>query len=309
MSALAEEPAELRVAAPGKLVVTGGYAVLEGAPAIVVAVDRHAVADAWFLVSPSPLREVHAAFRDELAPSVDVSALYEGGSKLGLGSSAAALVAALGADAAARGEDIRRTTTRAALFERARRAHGEAQGGGSGIDVAASVYGGALCYSVVRGTAFAHAVQLPESLHLVAFWSGTSARTSDLLARVRTLRDADPDRHRTHMKALTEASTAAVDALDGGDAPSFITAARAFGDSLAALGDAAGAPISPPAFRELAARAAGEGATFLPSGAGGGDVGLFLGTARPSCDFRVHAESLGMRPVGLRVDYDGVHVL
>ena len=30
----------MRVLAPGKLVVTGAYAVLEGAPAIVVAVDR-----------------------------------------------------------------------------------------------------------------------------------------------------------------------------------------------------------------------------------------------------------------------------
>ena len=31
--------------APGKLVVSGAYSVLEGAPAIVVAVDRYAVAD------------------------------------------------------------------------------------------------------------------------------------------------------------------------------------------------------------------------------------------------------------------------
>jgi len=34
----------VRIIAPGKLVLTGAYAVLEGAPAIVVAVDRYAVA-------------------------------------------------------------------------------------------------------------------------------------------------------------------------------------------------------------------------------------------------------------------------
>ncbi len=36
----------MRVFAPGKLVLTGAYAVLEGAPAIVVATNRGAVADA-----------------------------------------------------------------------------------------------------------------------------------------------------------------------------------------------------------------------------------------------------------------------
>jgi phosphomevalonate kinase len=32
--------------APGKLVLSGAYAVLEGAPALVAAIDRYAVADA-----------------------------------------------------------------------------------------------------------------------------------------------------------------------------------------------------------------------------------------------------------------------
>ena len=36
----------MRARAPGKIVMSGAYAVLEGAPAIVTAVDRYVLADA-----------------------------------------------------------------------------------------------------------------------------------------------------------------------------------------------------------------------------------------------------------------------
>ena len=35
----------MRARAPGKLVLSGAYSVLEGAPALVAAVDRYALAD------------------------------------------------------------------------------------------------------------------------------------------------------------------------------------------------------------------------------------------------------------------------
>ena len=75
--------------APGKLVLSGAYVVLDGAPAIVAAVDRYAVAD----TSRAPdfvSDELRAAFGSEQPPHVDVSALRADGRKLGLGSSAAA---------------------------------------------------------------------------------------------------------------------------------------------------------------------------------------------------------------------------
>src|SRR5215472_10009477 len=139
----------MRAMAPGKLLLTGAYAVLEGAPAIVTAVDRYAVADANQTDEKPPL-EVRAAFgEDHPAPRADVRALRdETGRKLGLGSSAAALVASLGARALARGEDLRSPIVRALIFRAARAAHARAQGGGSGVDVAASVHGGMLRYSI-----------------------------------------------------------------------------------------------------------------------------------------------------------------
>ena len=96
----------MKAIAPGKLVLTGAYAVLDGAPAIVVAVDRHAVADAS-RTARSAAPEIRAALEGAPAPEVDVSALYDArGGKLGLGSSAAAVVAALAARALAEGADL-----------------------------------------------------------------------------------------------------------------------------------------------------------------------------------------------------------
>jgi phosphomevalonate kinase len=108
-----------RAAAPGKLVLAGAYAVLEGAPAIVCAVDRCAYA---FDGEGRSTREVEAAF-PEGAPAVDVSELESDGKKLGLGSSAAALVAALALRATQRGEDVSSASVRRAIFERAREVH------------------------------------------------------------------------------------------------------------------------------------------------------------------------------------------
>ena len=141
----------LRVVAPGKMLLSGSYAVLEGAPALVCAVDRYAVARE--ASGDAASAEVAAAFGAEAPPSVDVSALSRGGDKLGLGGSAAAVVAALGYRFASRGEDLGRAPVRDAIFRDARRAHARVQGGGSGVDIAASVYGGVLRYSPRGGPA------------------------------------------------------------------------------------------------------------------------------------------------------------
>lgn len=105
----------MKVIAPGKLVLTGAYAVLEGAPAIVVAVDWYAMAD-----TESPTK-------------IDTKALYDGaGQKLGLGSSAASQVASFGARALARGDDPRHAAVRAEIFRAVRDAHRREQGEAAG---------------------------------------------------------------------------------------------------------------------------------------------------------------------------------
>src|SRR5262245_37809403 len=129
--------------APGKVVISGAYAVLEGAPAIVAAVDRYVTADAR-RTADAVTPEVRAALGNRDAPAFDARALRRGDNKLGLGSSAAILVASLGAVALRDLGPLSDDALAAQVFEPALAAHRAAQGGGSGIDVAASTYGGVL---------------------------------------------------------------------------------------------------------------------------------------------------------------------
>jgi phosphomevalonate kinase len=90
--------------APGKALLCGEYAVLEGAPAVVSAIGRR-VSVAWSDESVPMPPEVEATVRlaqAELGPVartliVDAAELQQDRIKLGLGSSAAAAAATAGA--------------------------------------------------------------------------------------------------------------------------------------------------------------------------------------------------------------------
>ncbi|HWN69456.1 MAG TPA: hypothetical protein VNM90_17565, partial [Haliangium sp.] len=157
----------ITASAPGKVLLAGEYAVLAGAEAVVMAINRRAVArvvapgtneargaaGSPFLQALAQAVAAHAgadspAARAATMLAVDSSALRDvGGIKLGLGSSAAATVAAC-ACALAHGQagDVRPAA--AEVHRLAHVAHGAAQSAqgarGSGADIAASVYGGIL---------------------------------------------------------------------------------------------------------------------------------------------------------------------
>ncbi|WP_437787017.1 hypothetical protein [Sorangium sp. So ce1097] len=321
------------VRAPGKLVLSGAYAVLEGAPALVAAVDRYVLADP---ARPAPLvtDEVQAAIDAgalDRAVWFDASALRApapagapaaASRKLGLGSSAAILVATLAARAATRATAAaaatRATAAAAAgqpapawdaraLFLDALAAHRRAQGGGSGVDVAASVHGGVLCCRLGPGGALDVAPHaLPGELAVEVFASDAAARTSDMLERVRALAARDPAAHRALLGAAAEGAIAAVAAAD---ARALVAALDRQVDALAELGDRAGAPIVTPALRRLRPAAAAEGASLAPSGAGGGDVSIFVGAAPPSAAFLEAARAAGLDRVPMSLGAPGVHVL
>jgi phosphomevalonate kinase len=293
----------MKVRAPGKLLLTGAYAVLGGAPAIVLAIDRYAVADST-RPAASPPPEVRVALGAEVPPEVALGDLQdETGQKLGLGSSAAAVVAALGCRAWARGEDPRLPLVRARIFRLARAAHARVQNGGSGVDVAASVHGGALRYALSGEGASLRAVEPPAGLVVVTYFTGVSARTSQLRASFDRLRAKDP--RSAVFDALRTRAERAADTFAAG-APEFVSAARDFAASLETLGTAADAPIVPPSFRDLSRAAADEGAAFFPSGAGGGDVAVWIGTQTPSPTFDALARARSMRLLPLLIDRGGV---
>lgn len=295
----------MKVRAPGKLVLTGAYAVLEGAPAIVVAVDRHAVADGRRNGDRGASREVRFAFESEPPPFVDNHELYCDGRKLGLGSSAASVVAALATRRARRGEDLSDPAIRAALFSEARAAHAQAQQGGSGVDVAASVFGGALRFTMGS----IEPLRIPRGLHLIAFSSGVVARTSELRQQVDRLRVQDIRSYAAAMASLSSAAEHGARAFERGIVDSFVMAAHATRHGLAKLGALAGAPIVSENVAYVARCAAAHGAAFLPSGAGGGDVSVYIGAHAPPPTVLHVAAELGFRRLDLAIDHRGVECI
>lgn len=294
----------MKVFAPGKLVLTGAYAVLGGAPAVVMATSRGALADSSRTnAAPSP--EVTAALGDVTAPQVDASSLFLGSRKLGLGASSAILVASLAAREAARGADLADPHVRDALFTRARSAHAAAQSGGSGVDVAASVYGGVLEY--VPGAAVRRSLPAGTVVHVFA--CGTSARTSELRAQVDRFAAVSPAEHRACIGELEAIAHAAATAVRAGVREDLFGAVRRAARALARLGEGAGAPIVPAGFDTLEDLASAEGAAFCVSGAGGGDVAVFLGSAPPSAAFVERTRALGLFEIDVALDEKGVRAV
>ena len=299
----------MKARAPGKLVLSGAYAVLEGAPALVAAVDRWAEADTS-REPPFVTREVEAALTREApgatAPWFDASPLRHAGTKLGLGSSAAILVASLAARALDAGCPADDASLAARVLAPALAAHRAAQGGGSGVDVLASAVGG-----VVRcrrdGETLAHAPwSLPEGVRMATWASGVEASTAEMLARVRRLRELDAPTFARRMGALAEAATATADARD---ARGFLDALGAQALALSALGAAADAPIVTDAMSALDGAARAAGAVVLPSGAGGGDMVLVAFVGDPPADVARLAAVHGFLEVPLALGARGVHAL
>lgn len=296
--------------APGKLVISGAYSVLEGAQAIVAAVDRYVEADTS-RPAPQETAEVRAAIeagKIKRAPWFDASALRvklpDGRDvKLGLGSSAAILVASMAAAWAA--ED--RTLDSRVMLWAAIAAHREAQRGGSGIDVAASVFGGVIiCRLGPGGSLGVQPHVLPAGFELQVFASEVPSSTQEMVRKVRAFAAKSPAEYAAYMG---RAKAGAARAVTAATAPDLVDALRSQGSALAGLGAAAGAPIFTPDVVALASIAEEEGAVFYPSGAGGGDVALFAGVAPPSQRFLSEAAVLGRVRIPMQIGAPGVQLI
>jgi len=281
--------------APGKAVLSGEYAVLSGAPAICMAVDRRATVriarsdTAWISVvaagyaavegrfvagggTPSWLqgeqqfrlvdaawRALHPANERGLSIELDTSAFFDAlsGAKVGLGSSAALTVALTAA--LTESEDV---------LEKADRVHRLFQSGaGSGVDIAASVHGGLIEYRM-KGR-MAAPLRWPEGLVYRLLWTGVPASTAN------KLRHFQEQGHRRSRDALVaSARTMATAWRSAADLlaqyPGYIDTLRDFSaDYDLGIFDAG--------HDKLVTEAHAAGLVYKPCGAGGGDVGILLG--------------------------------
>jgi phosphomevalonate kinase len=299
----------MKARAPGKLVLSGSYSVLYGAPALVTAAGRFAIADS----ERAPVHvaeEVEVAVRRGAIPSpcfVDASELraYEADGtsrKLGLGSSAAILLSTLVAHRGAPSDDA----AREALFHEGLAIHREAQGGGSGVDVAASTFGGTLTFYSDSTAPKVARHRLPVGLVVRVFAARTSAVTAGFVARVKALGASDPTSFDPLMQT---ASTGAREAVGAATVSTFLDALTRQRDALARVGDLANVPIVTSEVRELAKLAASEQSFFGPSGAGGGDVAFFAASSEPSAAFVEQARNHGYDLLDCSIDAPGVSVL
>lgn len=249
--------------APGKAVVAGEYAVIDGAPALVAAVN----VGVQCTVSPGPRRRVttdapdtrfvDAALDAADAPPGDYAFTAWNppptATKPGLGSSAAATVVAVAAARSLRGHAI----SPHPVFDIAAPAHHRVQGSGSGIDVAASCWGGLIRFT--RGT-----TPVPTApLRLLVIWSGQSAATGP---RVEAYQ-AWPGR-----PAFARSSRELVDAFLNDP----IEGLRANHRLLQTMTTSAGIDWATPALDRIHSLALQHGGAAKPSGAGGGDCAVAI---------------------------------
>jgi phosphomevalonate kinase len=295
--------------APGKLVLLGEYAVLEGAPALVLAVNRRArvslvpvQGESWEIVSPTlglearlrigrgdvdwraaPAPELEwlaslfaqLRFAATLSPcrvELDSDAFFldRSGERMKLGlGSSAALTVALLGALHAYAGRPAPTLAACAAVHRTIQ-HGR----GSGIDVAAALSGGLSHFELAGSAPERMPMKLPGGLHWRCLFSGRPASTTALLGSVAAWREREPSAYARHMGELATISSRGVDAVAGHDAASFLSSLHDYAQALARFGEAANVDIASRGHRELTALAAGSGVVYKSCGAGGGDVGV-----------------------------------
>ncbi len=321
------------ISAPGKAFLFGEYAVLEGSPAVVAAVDVRAFA--WDVIEPDaeatsaedprqgwaacePTPEVVAAIgvtngwlvkqglaSVEARPALDSRRFAPGLRKLGFGSSAAVTVATIGWMLESRGRRLANEDTRAQVYALAVEAHHQAQAGGSGGDIAASTFGGLV--AVQRGEVTP--LTAPSWLHMSFFDAGAPASTRSLIREVREGADAAPTEYTAAIETLTAAARQGLEGLRTRDTTAGYRAVKdacaTHADGLAQLESLANVEICTPSIQRVVELAVSLGLCAKPSGAGGGDIVVAFATNQADLDRlsrRVWTE-LGVRPIS---DIEGV---
>ena len=308
--------ASVRASAPGKVVLAGEYAVLDGAPAIAMAVDRRATVTLspipglvsevrapaytpvvghfqasqagvqWqdgrdvFAAVDAVLRAIETVPASAIALSLDTAEFIDADTrrKIGIGSSAALTVALCAAVSA--------STDVAAI---ARRAHADLQGGaGSGIDVACSLSGGLIEYRMEGCTL--RRLDWPASLSYGLVWTGIAASTREKLEKL------DGGLSRPSRVRLASASEAMAEAWASGNATDVLMEYRDYCEFLFRFSVDHDLGIFDAGHDELWRAAVAENLVYKPCGAGGGDIGIVLSTNAAAL-----AAFLGRLPTNYRV--------
>ena len=327
------------VTAPGKAVLSGEYAVLEGAPAISAAVDRRArvtiaespgaehsittpgylegtwlfrVNDDGDLEWQEPIPESTAFVLVEeiwksfdagnwpaLAITVDTQEFRDAATGLKYGLGSSAAVAVALAAALQSFFSVELDIGSVAFD-----AHDRFQRGrGSGVDIATSLHGGLIEYQ--RGGVAARQLQWPMDLHHQFLWSGQVAATSAKLVKLGERRA-----NNNSMQLLNGCAEAIVSAWLTGDCRQILDSFPAFIDALQQFSVDHDLGIFDAGHEGLVQLAADAGVVYKPCGAGGGDIGIVLTDNRDAmtafCD---QAAQQSFQILDIETGEQGVEVL
>lgn len=334
--------------APGKLVLTGEYAVLEGAPALVLALDRRArvtlrerAGAGWVIDAPD--LDIHAALgqldgqrhlrwsgvaagdagRLALVAAVLEATIADGGlpgfhATLDTGTFFSSTdprhKLGLGSSAALTvalaGAICARAGRSPPPAERLIAAHRRMQDGrGSGLDIAASLTGGTIVYRLRAGQPQIAPVAWPAGLRFACVWSGKAASTGVFLRDLAAWRKRAPARYAALMRELALCAEAAATAFADNAVSTLLDAVTAYAAGLARLGAASGLDIVSAEHRVLAAIAAECGVVYKTCGAGGGDIGIALTVdAGRLQTFRQRVAQAGLQTLDVRLEPHGLQV-
>ena len=275
------------IRAPGKLVLAGEYAILDEAPAIVIAIDRgveceitkgHGFStpmnDTRFVEHAGPLAQNRRLVFRDWNPVTEISSTH----KPGFGGSGAACVIA--------------TRLMDMPWRSAIQIHRQVQGGGSGIDVKASILGGMFIWEPQeeRTTALA-------PYHPVVVWTGESASTGPRVQKYLSYEN----REWFIKNSIRFTHLFLEDPIAG---------TQALYKNLVMMSRESGLPYLTPNIEAIVALAKEYGGAAKPSGAGGGDcVVAFFDSSDKQQHFIEHIHS---HPIFCCIDYnisDGVHIV